>query len=626
MKRLVRVWPIVPLALVALILVLRALVTVTPNIASGELHVWRPGPVIVGFQSTRHETLLVQGKKLDGHGIVKDRFVIQEPTIHFAFDSAPAPDTRLIWSPVGRRGDPEYVTASNLTTDLPDHDGVFSVLLLLVVIGSILFAMRERLAAVSRETWIALGAVFVLALIVRLIGIDAHGQTWDEDTNWAAGENYITNLLALDFHKSSWVWNYEHPPVMKYLVGIGAHIGDTFNPARAICALLVSLGCALMVLIGTRLANLRTGVLAGLIAALLPPLVAHGQIVGHEAPTVLWWALGILLALCAHDDPKKLPQRLAGVGIVVGVAVASRFVNGLLGPLCVAIVLLKAPADQRKRTLVWSPIMVATTIASFYFLWPRLWGHPFHALGESLHKLSLPHVPEPFLGHVTNMPPAYYFLVYLFATLPLGVLIGVIVGIVRGARERTRDALILLAWFVIPLLVAASPVRQDGVRYVMPSVMALAMTSAYGFDWLATRLKHARAFTAICAALVIYLGITLARVSPYYLDYFSELTGGASSVQERGLFETAWWGEGLDRAITYVNEHAKAGELVDRSCVVPQHLTWFRGDLWPTVVNDPSHATWIVEYVGARCRVPPGAQKVFQVSVQGAPLARVWHR
>jgi 4-amino-4-deoxy-L-arabinose transferase-like glycosyltransferase len=389
---------------------------------------------------------------------------------------------------------------------------------------------------------------------------------------------------------------------------------------------MVAVGCALMVPIGTRLVNRRTGILAGIIAALLPPLVAHGQVVGHEAPTVLWWSLGILLSLYAHDDPAKLPRRLAGVGIVVGVAVASRFVNGLLGPLCVAIVVIQAPREQRARTLLWMPIMVATTIAAFYALWPRLWGHPFRSLAESLHKLSLPHVPEPFLGHITNAPPPYYFLVYLFATLPLGVLLAVIAGIVRGARERSSSALVLLAWFVIPLLVAASPVRQDGVRYVMPCVTALAMCAAYGIDWLASLMKHPRAFAAITGAVALYLVITLARVYPYYLDYFGEHTGGASSVQRLRLFETAWWGEGLDRAIAYVNEHAKTGDVVDRSCVVPQHLTWFRGDLWRTVVNDTSHATWIVEYVTATPCPVRGAQMVFEVDAQGAPLARVWHR
>ncbi len=78
--------------------------------------------------------------------------------------------------------------------------------------------------------------------------------------------------------------------------------------------------------------------LAALIAALLPPMIAHGQIVGHESPTTLWWSLGVLLALGVHDylphderGQRALRLRLAWVGAIVGIAAASRFVNGLLG-------------------------------------------------------------------------------------------------------------------------------------------------------------------------------------------------------------------------------------------------------------------------------------------------------
>src|SRR4029077_18987868 len=151
------------------------------------------------------------------------------------------------------------------------------------------------------------------------------GQTWDEDVNWAAGRNYVTNLLALDFRARSWIWNYEHPPVMKYLAGIGAQLADGFGPARALSAVWSALGCALLVPIGARLYSLRVGALAGAIAALLPPLVAHGQIVGHESPTVLWWSLGTVLALGANDVPERARIRYAWIGVVIGVAAASRF-------------------------------------------------------------------------------------------------------------------------------------------------------------------------------------------------------------------------------------------------------------------------------------------------------------
>lgn len=606
----------------------------------GFLHNPRGGPVVLGFDSAAPSRLeIAKAQFITGQGVRKQRILLDAKPIPIRFVAAPG--ARLVWNPVGRRGDPEYIPPGVLSSrDTPGAssgdrflaDGVIALALLLLLVGSILVAQRERLARVSRSTWIAIGAVFLVGLVARLIDIGGQGQTWDEDVNWGAGRNYIQNLLGGQFDDRSWVWNYEHPPIMKYLAGVGAQLSSGFGASRVISAILVALGCALLVPIGARLFahGLRTGVLAAIIAALLPPMVAHGQIVGHEAPTVLWWSLGILLSLCVHDElpsRRTLVVRLVGVGVVVGLAVASRFVNGLLGPLCVLILILRAPVEWRRHTIVWSPVMAVATVVTFWAVWPRLWLHPFVALAQSLKKLDTAHAVEPFLGAITNTPPPYYFLVYLAVTLPLGVLIAFTIGLVRGALERSRSTVIVVAWLATPLLVAASPVRQDGVRYVMPALLAISMIAASGLTWLATKIRWRHAFLALATAITTYLAITLVRVHPYYLDYFGEHVGGVSTVARNRWFETAWWGEGLDRAVDYVNTHARINARVDRSCILPQHLAWFRTDLWTPMALHPAGAEWIVEYVApSPCKVPPDAELVFQVDANGAPLARVWKR
>jgi 4-amino-4-deoxy-L-arabinose transferase-like glycosyltransferase len=628
-------------AIAALLLVRNLLAPAHPT--AGSILIARGGPVIIGFQGLAGDaTLTVAGHTLSGHGLVKDRIVLPAGPAPFELRG----DARLVWSPVGRRGDPEYVPASSLSQDPPERasfpawagaaplDGVIASLILLVIVGSILYAARDRLRAVPRDHYLAMGAVLAGALLARWIDLSGHGQTWDEDVNWAAGRNYITNILSLDFHARSWIWNYEHPPVMKYLEGIGAQFADGFGPARALSSVWTALGCALLVPIGARLYNLRTGLLAGAIAALLPPLVAHGQIVGHESPTVLLWTLGILLALAG---------RLTGTGIVIGLATASRFVNGLLGVLCLAIVAiehrdqLRPPAwrlPSRVLVMFWQLVRVLVTfwqlpvlaLVTFYVVWPRLWLDPVGALAESLHKLSQTHSPEPFLGAVTAHPGPHYFLVYLVATLPVGVLLGLFLW-----PRRDRATLVTALWLVIPLAVVVSPVRQDGVRYVMPSVVALAMCSAAGWERLAScfRARRAwRAYWAVLAALVIYLAVTLVRIHPYYLDYFAEQVGGTGTVAAHGWMETAWWGEGVDRAVDYVNDHAAAGAHVYRDCIEPAHLAWFRQDLWTPMVRIPAQADWIVTYAPEthQCAIPAGYRRVFAVDADGATLAEVWQR
>lgn len=659
-------WGAIPLALAALLLGVRALVATPPlsqlRAAPGEprdppgSHAWagsldvaRGGPVVVGFQAPGYGRLTVAGHELGGRGVVLDRLIL--PAGPAAIRLAADPGARLVWKPIGRRGDPEYVPASSLSPEPPDRaifgasagaaplDGAIAAALLALLVASLCVLARGRLRAVPREVWIAMAAVFAVACVVRWIDLSGFGQTWDEDVYWASGRNYVTNLLSLDFRPSSWQWNFEHPPVTKYLAGIGALFVDGYGPARALSAVWTALGCALLVPIGARLYRLRVGVLAAAIAALLPPLVAHGQIVGHESPTVLWWSLGILLALGVDDDlPDEvhaakhvIRRRLAWLGVVVGLAFATRFINGLLGPACLAIAVVRVrPAWWRQVLRDGLAIIPAVSALTLYVVWPRLWAHPFAALAESFAKLNHAHSPEPFLGGITAHPGPHYFLVYLAATLPLGVLAGAIAWAVRAARVRDRATLVVLVWLVLPLGVALSPVRQDGVRYVMPCLTALALGAAAGWDTIATALERRwrRAFVALAGAIVVYLAATLVWIHPYYLDYFAEQVGGPGTVAAHRWFETAWWGEGVDRAVDYVNAHAAPGAKVYRECIEPVHLAWFRQDLWTPMTRDPSQADWIVVYAPASrsCPVPRDARRVFEVKAGGAVLAEVWTR
>jgi 4-amino-4-deoxy-L-arabinose transferase-like glycosyltransferase len=662
-RGIARFWGAIPIAVACLLLVVRAWLHVEPldrlraaaaepadppgaTVLAGSIYIARGGPVHVGFQSDSHARLVVAGQEVRGRGLAKSRILVESGPKAIRF--AAPPGARLVWSPVGRRGDPEYVPASSLSPEAPARatfdapgtsrlDGAIALGLLATLAGALCWLARRRLAAVSRATWLAMAIVFVAGVGVRWFDLGGFGQTWDEDANWCAGRNYITNLVSLDFDQRSWLWNYEHPPIMKYLAGIGAQLADGFGPARALSAIWIALGCALLVPIGARLFRPRVGVLAAAIATLLPTMVAHGQIVGHESPTVLWWALAIVLALGVHDDlpdddrraAAALRTRLVWVGVAIGVAIASRFVNGLVGLLCAAVVAINAPPRWRRQTLIWGAIaMPLAAIATVYLVWPRLWADPIASLSDSFRRLTLPHGTEPFLGTLTNQPGPHYFIAYLFATLPVGVLAGVAAGAVRLVRQRNASALIALCWFAIPLGVVFSPIRQDGVRYVMPCILAFAVIAAAGFDQLAVWARHRHAFLAIAAAVVVYLAITLARIHPYYLDYFGEHVGGAGRVAASRSFETAWWGEGVDRAVAYVNSHATPGARVNRQCIDPVHLAWFREDLWQPMTDVMTQASWIVVYSPAtrRCPVPPDARQVFAVTADGAVLAAVYKR
>ncbi len=625
----------------------------------GTWHFPRSGPYVLGFDSPGPARLSIDGREVTrGSGQVADRRVLQAGARAVRLE-APA-GARLLWHPPGRRGPLEYVPPSSLDPAPPGQaepgawvgaspvDGLFGLALAALGVGVgawlILSLWPGALRRLDRRTLAAAGAVLALAAAVRLVDLDGAGQTWDEDVYWSAGRNDVTNWLSLDFRPSSWKANFEHPPVTKLVAGIAAQWADGYGPARAASALLVAAACALLVLVGRRLFSLRVGVLAGVIAALSPHLVAHGKVVGHEAMAVFLWTAAVLAALGVHDGLAERTRdraatwrhalRLAAVGALLGLAVFSRFVNVLAAPLLAAVLLLGAPAGWRRRTLVLgAAILPVVALAVGVALWPRLWSSPVQHLGESWGVLRGLHGEEPFLGRITNSPPALlYFPAYLFATAPLGILVGVALWLVRAAVRRERGSLVVALWILVPLLVALSPVRQDGVRYVLPALVALALACAAGVDGLVSWLgqKTGRGdrapFLAAACALALYLAVVCARIHPYYLDHYGEQVGGPASVERARLFEVGWWGEGIAEAVAYVNRHAAPGARVHRGCVRPTHLTWLRGDLW-TEVRRAAAADWILVYEPwRRCPLPPDARLVHEVSAQGAPIARVYAR
>jgi len=611
---------------------------------TGSLHLARGGPFVLGFSSPGPAVLAIDGQRLiTGRGVSTARIVLDAGAVGFRF--AAPPGAKLVWHPPGRRGDPEYVPASSLSPSPPasarfDHpgtargDAVAAWLLVAIVVGLALWLSRKHLAAQPRELLLCGLAIFALAALVRLWDLGAAGQTWDEDTYWSAGRNYLQNVVRLDFADDAWRWNYEHPPVTKYLAGLGGLWSDGFGGARAVSALVLALGCALLVPIGARLVDVKVGVVAGAVAALSPHLIAHGQIVGHESPSVAIWALAWWASLRVWDrgDGRAIVlRRLALVGVILGVALMIRFVNGLAAPALGLTIVLTAPPTARNRAVRYGlAVIPVVAVVTSVVLWPRLWTHPIAHLAESWAKLKGTHSGEPFLGTITDTPPRWYFLAYLGATSPVGVLISAVIGAIALAATRQRALLIAAIWLVAPLGVALSPVRQDGVRYVLPMLVPLAFLAAVGALALA-RLVARRASVVVAAivpaALVGYLIVVCVRIQPYYLDYYGEQVGGTAAVAQARRFEVAWWGEGVAEAIDYVNRHAGPGARVHRRCVEPSHLTWFRGDLWEPV-DDPGQAAWIVHYQPSwrPCPIPPDAVRVYRVSAGGAPLADVYRR
>jgi 4-amino-4-deoxy-L-arabinose transferase-like glycosyltransferase len=606
----------------------------------------RGGPYILGFVSTGPAELVIDGKQIVvGTGQVTQR-VIYAAGAHAVTFRAPR-GSRLIWHPPGRRGQPEYVPPSSLSPDPPARAHFSTAgaspgdaaiawgILLTIAVAAFLILQRAPLSPDARRVLMAAGAVFVLALVVRAVAIGAAGQTWDEDEYWSSGRNYLVNLLSLDFRDASWRWNMEHPPVTKYLAGLGALWSDGYAPARAVFALLGAATCGLVVDVTRRLFDgaLMTGVIAGVACALTPHLIAHSVIVGHETPSVFFWTLAIWLALRAQDgDQARMARGMAWAGVALGLAVGTRYTNLLLTPVVGVALLVASPKERRLRTILLGfAITIPAAAATFFAIWPRMWTGPIAHLHESWEKLKNPHGAEWYLGVHTTEPPWHYFPVYVLATAPIVLLAAaILLGAARGIAKREKGWLVVLAWIAAPFGVAWSPVRQDGVRYVLAALVPLSIAAGVGVAWLASRVPARRASEAAAIALTGYLAITCARIHPYYLDYYGEQVGGPRTVQARHLFEVGWWGEGIEEAIDWLNAHAAEDDPVYR-LLEPTHLNWFREDLWRAAVSSPLTASWIVVNDAGIMKakgfdLPPDFEPAHVVRAQGATLVTVYRR
>ena len=456
----------------------------------------RGGPYVLGFYSRAPAELKIDGRVVArGSGTVSQRLVYPQPGVRAVAFSGP-PDARLLWHPPGRRGPLEYVPASSLTALSPQEarftsgsgaslvDGVIAAASVLLLVGPLLILALRRLR--GSRTLFAASFVFVVALAVRGFGIGEQGQTWDEDTYWSAGKNYVTNMLDVDFSQSAWQWNFEHPPVSKYIYGIAAQFADGFEVARWMSACLGSMSCAFVFLIGASLFDRRVGLLAGVIAATCPHLVAHSQIVGHESVSLFWWSLAIWWALgVAHDQQRVVRGRTVFLGVMVGLAVSTRFVNGLLAPIVWITVVLRTTAGRRRRVAIETAAIVGVgALATLFLLWPALWHGPIDHLQAAWGKLRGLHALEPFAGEMTNRPPWHYFAVYAFFATPSLLWLGVLAFFVQLVRSPSRAGFVVAGAMVVPFVVSFSPVRQDGVRYVLVAFLAVSVAAAQGWVWL----------------------------------------------------------------------------------------------------------------------------------------------
>jgi len=439
-------------------------------------------------------------------------------------------------------------------------------------------------------------ALFIFTVGLRIPVLRAVGETWDEFTVVNPGETYVSAWLNLDFSESSWIQNYEHPPLAKYFYGLSRFLPRHFESIQAwdseflvdkaytvprLLSAFFGGGTVVVVfLIGVLLFSAPVGIISALILAILPHFIAYTSIASLESVFIFFSTLFVYFLIRALKSGRTADHLWAVLALAA--TFATRYNGAFFVIFYATAVLVKYSKEFLSLKLKSVPWLVLLSplifLSAIYAIWPWLWLNPLHFF-DSLLRSSGGHIGEFFLGS-TRQPPWYYYFVYFLVTTPevlVLLLAGFIVLLIKKLKD--RQLLILAAWFLVPFLASFSAFKQDGIRYVIAGAPALTLISGFMIKWIFDLLR--KPLIRIFFVFIVVVGFLYPIILyyPYYLDYYNLFSGGPKAAYENKSFEVGWWGEGGLLAIRYLNAFAPKNSVI-RSDFAPEHtLIKLRPDL-----------------------------------------------
>jgi hypothetical protein len=505
-------------------------------------------------------------------------------------------------------------------------------------------------------TWAIPLGIFLLALMPRLLGLKVF-LTADEDDQLRFAAGFLVAVLDGNW-KQAVLLGYPGVPTMalgglglwlRYLLhergwaplpGAGPDLASTLGhvtdyplayirAARlpmVVAASLAILGIYLML---RRLVDRRIALVAALLIAFEPFLLANSRILHVDAPLAYFMFLSFLAFLLYLKEARW--QWLILSGLTGALAALSKTPGAILGPILVIAGLIFAlhPSDgthmgsedgvarptgpgytasaRWRRFLIAIAIWGVVAVVAFYALWPSMWVNPGRALRLITDNVRIAmNTTHPSSGVFWGPTRAdqnvlYYLISIPFHLTPLAT-VGLLAGIVATWRLRRYRVLLLALWaYAIIFIAPVSIVGRRGDRYALPVYLALDLLAAVGLVWVANWLasvKWTRLKSRWTQALGIAVGIQILFISlfhPYYFNYFNPLLGDGRTAP---YLINVGWGEGLDRAAEFLNQLPGASQKTVASWYSFQFAPFFKGSTVDLASNEPAlRADYTVFYI-----------------------------
>ncbi len=397
-----------------------------------------------------------------------------------------------------------------------------------------------------------------------------------------------------------------------------------------------------------KLTSKREAWWAVLILILSPYLLGMSQITHLDVLLSLFMLASVLSLIIYTREGKQKYLFLAG--LFGGLVLATKGFAAM--PLVIFWIVLLAfwvfwfkrgrPRDFLRDTL----FVLGTAVVIFYLVWPALWvkqGLGDYAQRDVTTIISDEHVELEQSSDSIN-PWSFYLRTVLsrlsLFTLVLSTGMGVLlikrfwVGKEKGSSKgfyKSRAYIILtLFLFVAIQLLVVTLVARKADRYALPSLVALIFLAGWGWGivmdlWGQRKTKKKLRIVVAISVVGLFVVQTLLW-SPHCIAY----TNGYFDI--RPLSQQGW-GEGLEEAAEWLNNHSLADRLMVASWYPSVMRTYFNGETMSVSSRNDERVGFVVLYRNMLGRAPDdvasnawdefrGEKPAKVIDIQGRPY--VW--
>src|SRR2546423_4257166 len=427
--------------------------------------------------------------------------------------------------------------------------------------------LRGRTVRWGRAAAVALAALVVIGLWLRLRGLSAEGFADDEVHKWLAANRYLKGIFSGD--------DVEHPMLMKWLIAASIAIGSHFGwAAETMTRLPNALAGGASVLVVALLARRLFGRTAALIAAALTAcsvtLIGYQRVAKED--TLLGLFLMLLLwcmaeAKAAADDGRD-PRRweLYGAASLAGMLASKYFF--FLTPIPLVFYLwvrresrwrvpprrwlqLIAVAVAFWVCLNWSPFLPSTwEYAKTYTTGQQTVHGSLFFMGRIYHNL---------LEYGLGGTPPWFYAVFAAVKLAPATFLCAAAGLAIAVVQRRPAHRLILSWVAIWFLVHSLSGSKWG-RFFVSVLPAFLIFAGAAAAQVLDRLRMPAARWAAAAVAILLLpgteAVAAVAHAPHYRAYISPLGGGDAKV-DWYFPHCDYFDAGFREAVQYVAAHAE---------------------------------------------------------------------